>query len=784
MTHFQLSATLSGHDQDVRAVRAFSDSIIVSAARDKTVRLWSRLDTTNIFTEAKVFLGHTHFVNSVAILDATTEYPSGLIATGSSDKTINVWDPENPQDPIYSLIDHKDNVCTLAVTPSGYIVSGSWDKTAKIWKNWQVAYSLVGHSAAVWAILAIDDDVILTGSADKSIIKWKSGKCVQTMNGHTDCVRGLSILPDIGFVSCGNDSTVRIWTLSGQCIQELNGHTSFVYSVFVLSTGEIVSSGEDRSVKVWKDGICTQTILHPATSVWCVSGLPNGDIVSGASDFQIRIFSRAQERIADESTQKEFEDNLANHAIPANQIGDVQKDKLPGPEALLQSGNKEGQVLMIKSGNIVEAHQWSSANQAWTKVGEVVDAVGQSRKQLFNGKEYDYVFDVDIGEGVPPLKLPYNATDNPYQAAQEFIWTNELPQSYLDQIAEFINKNAKGINLDSGSSQYADPYTGASRYNPGNNINNSAVQSDLVRAVDPWTRPGTSTSSTISSKPTTSILPQKTYITFQQANLPAIFKKISQLNEELRTTESSDETLTNMEITALEKFINLLQKPSTGSDVSEASHKEITLIHKILTKWPAGYRFPGLDLLRLIILYSPTASLFKGKNGSIINLIVDAAQLTNWPTDGLPSKVQETNLMLALRAFANLFETREGSGLLREAASAILELISSTWSKSTNKNTRIALITVLLNYSVLYRENPDEEIILLLMANIVELLESETDPEVVFRAIVTVGTLITMNGAAKEAAAVFDVKNAVTVAAGKVKEPRIANIKGEVMRLI
>lgn len=43
-------------------------------------------------------------------------------------------------------------------------------------------------------------------------------------------------------------------------------------------------------------------------------------------------------------------------------------------------------------------------------MGEVVDAVGSSRKQLYEGKEYDYVFDVDIQDGVPPLKLPYNAS--------------------------------------------------------------------------------------------------------------------------------------------------------------------------------------------------------------------------------------------------------------------------------------------------------------------------------------------------------------------------------------
>jgi phospholipase A-2-activating protein len=28
---------------------------------------------------------------------------------------------------------------------------------------------------------------------------------------------------------------------------------------------------------------------------------------------------------------------------------------------------------------------------------------------LFEGREYDFVFDVDIQEGAPPLKLPYNA---------------------------------------------------------------------------------------------------------------------------------------------------------------------------------------------------------------------------------------------------------------------------------------------------------------------------------------------------------------------------------------
>lgn len=83
--------------------------------------------------------------------------------------------------------------------------------------------------------------------------------------------------------------------------------------------------------------------------------------------------------------------------------------------------------MMIKNEGKVEAYQaslygldecqrsayqsqWSSAERTWQQVGQVVDAVGSGRKQLFQGEEYDYVFDVDVAEGVPPLKLPYNVS--------------------------------------------------------------------------------------------------------------------------------------------------------------------------------------------------------------------------------------------------------------------------------------------------------------------------------------------------------------------------------------
>jgi phospholipase A-2-activating protein len=62
--------------------------------------------------------------------------------------------------------------------------------------------------------------------------------------------------------------------------------------------------------------------------------MPNGDIVTGASDGIVRIFSEAEDRWAPSEDLKSFDDLVASQALPAQQVGDVKKSDLPGPEAL------------------------------------------------------------------------------------------------------------------------------------------------------------------------------------------------------------------------------------------------------------------------------------------------------------------------------------------------------------------------------------------------------------------------------------------------------------------
>lgn len=338
---------------------------------------------------------------------------------------------------------------------------------------------------SVWAVVALNETTVVTGCADKSIrffdlTKASAGEVMPTSTIQTpEVVRALCVLPNhpsgASIASASNDGTIRLWKLNGQQVAELHGHESFVYSLAALPTGEIVSAGEDRTVRVWKGQTCIQTITHPAISVWTVGvNAETGNIVTGASDGVARIFSRHPDQVADKETVKEFDDAVKGSAIPQQQVGGINKEKLPGPEFLQsKSGTKDGQVQMIKedNGNIT-AHTWSMSQQQWINVGTVVDAVGSTGKKVeYQGKSYDYVFDVDIEDGKPALKLPYNLSENPYERATKFLNDNELPLTYLDSVANFITQNTQGASLGQQSGAGgADPLGTESRYRPGEEV--------------------------------------------------------------------------------------------------------------------------------------------------------------------------------------------------------------------------------------------------------------------------------------------------------------------------
>ncbi|KAF6767555.1 WD40 repeat [Kalmanozyma brasiliensis GHG001] len=786
VTTYKLSATLEQHGADVRCVAAGSPEvskdcrgdIVLTGSRDRHAIIWHRT-SGNQFDSALELANHEGFVNACALLrsDATYAITAGQdkiiyayqLLTSGNQITVQLDAKTAEPQPARTLIGHTENVCALDVGPHGqYIVSGSWDKTAKVWRNWECVATFKGHEQSVWAVLAVDQDRVLTASADKTIRLWSISsptKPLAVFGGHTDAVRGLTLLEGgESFASCGNDGNIHLYSLHGasssagsapiQPVQVLSGHTSFVYSLATIpgGRGELVSSGEDRSVRVWRDGALVQTITLPAISVWSVSVLANGDIVAGSSDAAARVFTRDASLVADEATLKAYDHSISTQVLNQTQVGDIKKDDLPGVEALSQAGSKEGQTKMVKNGDVVEAHQWSASSQQWVKIGEVVGGVGSGSKKLYEGKEYDYVFDVDIADGVPPLKLPFNLSENPYAAAQRFLEKNDLPQQYADQVVQFIDKNTSGVSL--GAPQYADPYTGASRYQPSGSSSGGASSAAApssaaavaapslddtsrytgARNVDPYTSSGPSASTGASSAggaatSTSSILPQRAFLSFKSANFSAIKNKLSQVNQQ------ETAKLSESEIRQIDQLVSRLESGSSSDALN------IDALRKAVSSWGAGSRLPALDLIRCAAAAGTTTAPLE-----IAREVFEASSwASDWPIPGSPdAKVRDVNSMLALRTIANLWSDPRALGELEVNGMSLLGSLSETHYARMSKNGRIAFATVVYNATAQMVGGMGKNSaagITLGLVNEVLAQESE-ESEAVYRILVALGNLL------------------------------------------
>lgn len=258
-----------------------------------------------------IALQGSHWFNGLAYAPPSKTYPDGLVAAGGRETFVFIKHVGSPSDadPHRMLIGHAGNITCLAFSRDGSkVVSGGWDSQVFVWdvEEGNVTAELTGHGGPVWGVTFYDEKLILTACADKMIRLFDvNGKSLKTIRGHTDVVRCFCKIPSghwsgAAFGSAGNDEVIRLWSLDGASMGVLEGHTAYIYSLAILPNGDIVSSSEDRTVKIWRNGHSIQTITHPAISLWAVAACEEtGDIVSGASDNIIRIFTRDPERQAD-----------------------------------------------------------------------------------------------------------------------------------------------------------------------------------------------------------------------------------------------------------------------------------------------------------------------------------------------------------------------------------------------------------------------------------------------------------------------------------------------------
>ncbi|KAF3435623.1 hypothetical protein FNV43_RR22714 [Rhamnella rubrinervis] len=746
----QLRCELRGHEDDVRRICVCGNAGIATSSRDRTVRLWS-LDQSDerIYSESKILLGHTSFVGPLAWIPPNEEYPDGGIVSGGMDTMVLVWDLRTGEK-AQTLKGHQLQVTGLALDNED-IVSSSVDCSLRRWRKGQCIESWEAHKAVVQAVIKMHSGELVTGSSDSTIKLWRGKTCTQTFVGHTDTVRALAVMSGLGILSASHDGSVRLWALSGELLMEMVGHTSIVYSVDSHESGLIVSGSEDCFAKIWKDGACVQSIEHPGC-VWDVKFLENGDIVTACSDGVVRIWTLHQDKIATPLDLESYASQLSQYKCSRKRVGGLKLEELPGLEALQIPGTSDGQTKVVREGDNGVAYSWNLREQKWDKIGEVVDGPDDGMKRpVLNGVEYDYVFDVDIGDGEPIRKLPYNRTDNPYTVADKWLLSESLPLSYRQQIVEFILQNSGQRNLTLDSS-FRDPFTGSNAYIPGQSSNKSATAT--------------------AAKPTFKHIPKKGMLVFDVAQFDGIIKKITEFNNALLSDQEKKHlALTEIEVSRMSAVVKVL-KDTSHYHSSKFAEADITMLLRLLKSWPLAMLFPVIDTFRMLVLHPDGATrLFQhveANNDILMEIIKKVVENSSVPA----------NLLTSIRVVVNLFKNSCFYNWLQRHHSEVLDVFSSC-SASPNKNLQLAYSTLILNYAVLFIEKKDQEGQSQVLSAALEIPEEENiEADSKFRALVAIGSLM-LDGGVKRIALDFDVEN-IAKAAKASKETKIAEVGADI----
>ena len=634
--------------------------VFATCSRDKTVRVWREAIGDDGYAPGTVCVGHSSFVTTLAYAPpgAIPSLPAGALVSGSRDKRVIVWDP-NTGAPVVEFAGHDLDVTAVAVLASGAVVSGAMDKRVKIWSldTRACVRTLEAHESSVLALLPLPSGGFLSGSADHTIRRWEgdgeAGKPVAILRGHSDTVRGLAAMPGVGFLSASHDCTARLWTHGGETATVFVGHTALVYAVAATSDGRVVTGSEDNTGRVWNpaDGACLREIRHPGC-VWSVAAFAEGssDIISCCADGIARVWTtNASKANAGAAAALEAAMTAAEEARARATLAEQQsKIKTEPPSALAQPGASDGATKVIKeeSGSIA-AYAWSAATASWERLGEVTGVGGGGGgKKEYAGVEYDFVFDVDIQEGAPTLKLPFNRGDNPYAAAELFLENNGLDPGYREQVVNFIVQNVGEDAVYQGAN--VDPFTGGGAYVPGSGGAGTGGTHSYGGSHDPFTgggayAPGGGAPASATAKASPAGLkyvPMRRCLFFESAKFEPMLKKLG----ELGATEDE-----------LRAFAECASAANGGADA--APHALATL-ERVLGAWSTENLFPAMDLSRMLAL--------RGVQGETATAMMAAcARASNPPaTPG--------NLLTAGRLFCNAFKSAKVRDVFLLNASQIM----------------------------------------------------------------------------------------------------------------
>ena len=229
------------------------------------------------------------------IISSIIQLSSGLIATGSYDSKILIWNIEEAV--FLKCIQENGYVLSLLEFKQNFLLSGTSSNTISLWdlssKNNDCIFKFEGHGFWVNCLVKCNENFFASGSNDKTIRIWNYNerKEIRTINAHSNIVDCLILLKNGNLCSGGDDNLIKIWNWkNGELIYEIKGHQNDIKCLHEFNEEFLISGSDDKTIKIWENYQEKKNINGHNEAIVDLCLIDENTFASGSFDFTIKIW--------------------------------------------------------------------------------------------------------------------------------------------------------------------------------------------------------------------------------------------------------------------------------------------------------------------------------------------------------------------------------------------------------------------------------------------------------------------------------------------------------------